>query len=174
VSERNDATRPRYVALLRAISNVGMQSFRRALEELGFADVESYGMSGNLLFNAKESDKTLLERRIATRFRTVVIVRRRSDLTTIVAQDPYRSTILFLASAPTAARRQAFFRLDFDPPRPVLRGRTLYFVHPSRLRGKRTPLDFERMLGCEGTARSARVVIKLLARMRGADERLPL
>lgn len=60
-------SRPRYVALLRAITNVPMKPFRRALEELGFTDVESYATSGNLLFNARASDPAALERRIAAR-----------------------------------------------------------------------------------------------------------
>jgi uncharacterized protein (DUF1697 family) len=42
----------RYVAILRAITYVPMKPFRRALEELGFTDVESHATSGNLLFNA--------------------------------------------------------------------------------------------------------------------------
>jgi Protein of unknown function (DUF1697) len=63
-------SRPRYVALLRAITNVPMKPFRRALEELGFTDVESYATSGNLLFNARASDPAALERRIAARVGT--------------------------------------------------------------------------------------------------------
>jgi uncharacterized protein (DUF1697 family) len=159
----------RYVVLLRAISNVGMQPFRQALEELGFSDVESYGMSGNLLFNADRSDTAALERCIAARLGAAAFVRTRPELARVVAQDPFRgrpgASVLFLARPPAAARRRAFLRLDFEAPRPVLRGRTLCFVHPARLLGKRTPFDFERALGVEGTARSARVVGQLLARM---------
>ena len=55
----------RYVALLRAISNVAMQPFRQAMEELGFTDVASYGMSGNLLFNVDGSDIASIERSIS-------------------------------------------------------------------------------------------------------------
>jgi uncharacterized protein (DUF1697 family) len=156
------------VALLRAISNVGMQSFRDGMEELGFTDVESYGMSGNLLFNADRSDTASLERRIAARLGAAALVRTRPALARIVAQDPFGSSILFLARAPASARRQAFLRLDFEAPRPVLRGKTVYFVYPARLREKRTPLDFERTLDVQGTARSARVVGQLLARISEA------
>lgn len=155
----------RYIALLRAITNVEMKSFRVRMEELGFAHVQSYGTSGNLLFNADQSDRAALERRIAARFGTAAMVRTRRELAEIVAQDPYTSDILFLANAPTPAHRRTFLRLDFETPRPVLRGKTLYFAHPARLRGKRTPFEFERALGVQGTARSARVVRELLARM---------
>jgi hypothetical protein len=70
---------------------------------------------------------------------------------------------MFLARAPTAARRRAFLALDFEEPRPVLRGRTLYYVYPARRRGRRSPFDLERALGVPGTFRTARVVGRLLA-----------
>ena len=43
---------PRLVVLLRAISNVAMQQYRKRMEALGFSDVESVGMSGNLIFSS--------------------------------------------------------------------------------------------------------------------------
>jgi uncharacterized protein (DUF1697 family) len=162
--------RLRYVALLRAISNVGMQPFRQAIEELGFTAVESYGTSGNLLFSADRSDTRALERRITARLGAVAFVRSCPELARVAAHHPFRgrsgASVFFLARPPTA-RRQAFLRLGFEGPRPVLRGRTIFFVHTARLRGTRTPLDFERALGVQGTARSARVVEQLLGRMLG-------
>jgi uncharacterized protein (DUF1697 family) len=155
----------RYVALLRAISNVSMTSFRKQMEELGFTDVESYGMSGNLLFNAKAKDKKSLEQRITAQFETPAIVRTASQLARVIAQDPFGSTILFLTRSPTAAKRKALIELDFDSPKPVLHGKTVYFENPARLRGKRSSFDFEGALGVLGTARSARVVRQILARM---------
>src|SRR5688572_18398314 len=134
----------RYVALLRAITNVGMQPFREALEELGFTDVASYGMSGNLIFTTDRSDRATLERRIAARLGAATFVRTRAELERVVGQDPFRgqpgASVMFLARPPTAARRRALLRLDFAASRPVLHGSTLFFVHPARLRGKRTPL----------------------------------
>ena len=140
--------RRRYVVLLRAISNVGMQSFRDAMTRLGFRDVESYGMSGNLLFTADRPDTATLERRIAAEFGTAAFVRTRPELAKIVADDPYGSTIVFLAKAPTPTRRRAFLHLDFETPRPVLRGRTLFYVYPGTLRGKRTPTRFRARPRC--------------------------
>lgn len=157
-----------YVALLRAIAHVGMQSFRAGMEELGYPEVESYGMSGNLLFNAVDSDIPEHERRITAKFGTPAIVRTRVDLARVVAQIPFESDVLFLAQAPTAARRRAFLGLAFEAPQPVLRGKTVFFVHPARLPGKRSPFNFEEALGM-GTARSARVVRQILGRMSGTE-----
>lgn len=154
-----------YVALLRAISNVRMQPFCESMEELGFSEVESFGMSGNFLFNSDNPDTEALERRIEAKFNTAAFVRTRRQLGRIVAGDPYGSNILFLMKPPTATRRRAFLKLEFEGPKPVLRGKTIYFVHPSRLSGKRTPTDFEVFFGLQGTVRSAQVVVKLLERM---------
>jgi len=159
-----------YVALLRAISHVEMKPFREAMEKLGFTDVESYGMSGNIIFNAKRSSLESLEGRIANQFGTDAFVRTSRELARIVSEDPFGSTVIFLARTPTAAKKRAFLQLDFEPPRPVLRGKTIYFVPPARLQGKHTPFDFERALGVLGTARSSKVVRQILARMSKADK----
>lgn len=159
-------TQQRYVALLRAISNVSMHTFRQAMEELGFTAVESVGMSGNLIFTfAENANITAYERRITARFGTLAVVRTHADLARIAAQDPFGSSLLFLARPPTAARRHALSQLDFEASRPILCGKMVYFVYPARLRGKRTPFDFERALGVQGTARSARVVQQMLMRL---------
>jgi uncharacterized protein (DUF1697 family) len=144
-----------------------MQPFRDAMEEMGFTDVESYGMSGNLLFDAPTSDARALERRIAERFGTDAFVRTRTEMAGVVARDPLGEIVMFLARPPTAAKRRAFVDLDVEDPRPVLRGRTLFFSYPLLLRGRRTPLDIEHALGVRGTFRTSRVVRALLARMSG-------
>ena len=155
-----------YVALLRAISNVSMEPFRAAMIDLGFADVSSFGMSGNLLFNTSGWEVDELEAVIRARFGTPAIVRTLADMQRIVAEDPCEDSVLFLARAPSDQRRQDFLALDFDEPRPVLRGRTVYFVHPAHVHGKRATFDFEAALGM-GTARSARVVKRIAEVMGG-------
>jgi uncharacterized protein (DUF1697 family) len=156
----------RFVALLRAISNVSMKPFRKKMEDLEFKDVESYGMSGNLLFNTKRTDVSTLERLISEQFGTPVMVGTSLQLTKVIANDPFGSSILFLTRAPTAAKRRTFHQLDFDSPRPVIEGKTVYFVNPAHLKGKRASFDFEGALGVLGTARSAQVVRRILALMK--------
>lgn len=159
----------RYVALLRAIANVSMAPFRQAMEEMGFSEVESLGMSGNLLFDADETDVAAIERLIADRFRTPAIVRTRIELKRAAGQNPFGrrdgACVLFLAKAPAVARRRAFQAIDFEDPSPLLVGRTVFFVHPTRLMGRRSPFDFERALDLKGTARSARIVEQLVERL---------
>ena len=163
-------SRRRYVALLRAISNLPMQPFRDAMQDMGFTDVESYGMSGNLLFDASPAEARALERRIGKRFGTDAFVRTRAEIARVVANDPLDAIVMFLERPPTAAMKRAFLGLDMQGPRPVLTGRTLYFSYPLLLRGRRTSLDVEVALGVRGTFRTSRVVSTLLARM---SERTP-
>jgi hypothetical protein len=171
-----------YIVLLRAIAHTPMEPFRRGMEELGYANVESFGMSGNLTFDAAGADApvetryiaSLLERRIAERFGTDAFVRTPAEMARVVTAHPFGgaagASVMFLARAPSAARRQALISLEFDGPTPLLRGRSIHFVHPATARGTRGPLDFERLLGVRGTARSMGVVHRLTVRLtaRGA------
>jgi hypothetical protein len=93
-----------------------------------------------------------------------------SQLARVIAQDPFSSAIIFLTRTPTASRRSAFLELDFESPHPIIHGKTVYFVQPARLKGKRASFDFERALGVQGTARSAQVVRQLLSRMSISTE----
>jgi uncharacterized protein (DUF1697 family) len=158
-----------FVALLRGISNVSMEPFRRGLEELGLADVETYGGTGNLIFNAPGHEPAALEEAIAARFGTDAFVRRRADIARISAEDPFAgrpgAAVLFLAHPVGAAARRAFQAVAFDGEPPILRGRAVYLVDPVRERGKRSTFDFERTLGVRATARSSRVVARIVARM---------
>jgi hypothetical protein len=117
------------------------------------------------LFEATDGDTRTLERKIGTRFGTDAFVRTHAEMKRAVSQDPLAGIVMFLDRPPPAARRRAFLGLDVQNPRPVLRGRTLYFSYPLLLRGRRTPLDVEVALGVLGTFRTSRVVAALLARM---------
>ena len=167
----------RYVALLRAIANTPMAPFRDAMTDLGFTEVESFGMSGNLIFAADGRAAGEFELQIAARFGTDAFVRTAAEMARTAADHPFRdqagASVLFLASAPTAAGKRALQETAFAGSRPLLKGRTLHFTYPSTLAGRRGPVDFERLLGVRGTARSARVVEQLAARMRGAQSKRP-
>jgi uncharacterized protein (DUF1697 family) len=159
-------SRRRYVALLRAITNVPMKPFRDAMQELGFTDVGSYATSGNLLFDAQTTDAGSLERTIARRLGTDAFVRTRAEMARVVAQDPSHGFVMFLEHAPSPIKKRAFLALDFGEQHPVLlRGKTLYFSYPLLLRGRRTPFDVEDALGVRGTFRTSRVAAILLDRL---------
>jgi len=89
----------RYFAFLRAI-NVGghtvkMEALRRNFEELGFAGVETFIASGNVIFETGNGPVTELENRIEAGlaetlgFKPVVFLRTLPELTQIVACQPF-------------------------------------------------------------------------------------
>jgi hypothetical protein len=159
----------RYVALLRAIAHVPMLPLRDSLAELGLTEVESHGMSGNLMFSASEGGAAELETRIGKRLETAAIIRTRSQLAKVVKANPFAgrtgASIYFLARPPSAAKRKEFATLDFEDPAPVLSGKTVFIVHPTRLKGRKGIFDFEKFLGVPATGRTARIVERVLALM---------
>jgi hypothetical protein len=122
----------RYVALLRAIAHVPMLPLRDSLAELGLSDVESHGMSGNLMFSVAAGSAAELEARIGKRLATAAIIRTASQLAKVVKANPFAgrsgASIYFLAKPPSAAKRKAFAALDFEDPPPVLSGKTVFIV----------------------------------------------
>src|SRR6267142_2212313 len=67
---------PKYVAFLRAI-NVGghvvkMDQLRSSFTELGFANVETFIASGNVIFDSKSKNTQALERKIEKHLQAVL------------------------------------------------------------------------------------------------------
>jgi uncharacterized protein (DUF1697 family) len=113
----------KYVALLRGI-NVGgknlikMTALKACFETLGFQNVRTYIQSGNVLFNAAESDQTWLTDRIeealskAFNYNSRVVVRSDEEMKAIVDHAPkdfgrvpntYRYNVIFLKEPLTSA-----------------------------------------------------------------------
>lgn len=94
----------RYVALLRAI-NVGghtvkMDALRKHFARMGFADVETFIASGNVLFDAKDDDPAALEERIAHElekslgYAVATFLRTGPDLAAIVRHRPFDPAVI--------------------------------------------------------------------------------
>lgn len=92
----------RYVAFLRAINAgqgraITMETLRRHLQPLGFADVTTFISSGNVLFSASGSSRTL-ENRIETRLRKTMkaevpaFLRTEAELARIAVYQPFLLT----------------------------------------------------------------------------------
>jgi uncharacterized protein (DUF1697 family) len=157
-------------AFLRGISNVPMQPFRTAFERLGFTEVETFGASGNVLFCANETDASALESRVGETVGAEAFVRRREELATIVAHNPYadvKGASVFLAKHLIGqSQAESLFAGGFEGDPPVISGANVYFVHPTRRPGVTGVVDFERALGVRGTMRSARVIARVLGMMQ--------
>src|SRR4051794_37902161 len=91
----------RYIAFLRAI-NVGghtvkMEALRNHFEALGFANVSTFIASGNVIFDAPESDPRAIDRQIETRLReelgypVATFVRTAAELAVIADYAPFEA-----------------------------------------------------------------------------------
>ena len=94
----------RYVALLRAI-NVGghtvkMDVLRKHFARMGFANVETFIASGNVIFDASEDEPAALEERIAYElenslgYAVATFLRTGAELAAIVRHRPFEPTVI--------------------------------------------------------------------------------
>ena len=121
---------PRYVAFLRAV-NVGgrvvkMDVLRKAFESLGFARVETFIASGNVIFETRSTSPAALEKRIEgcllekLGYRVDTFIRSEAEVRDIAAYDPFQGRTLegaatfvsLLAARPSAAARRAIDALQ--------------------------------------------------------------
>ena len=181
-------TGSRYVALLRAI-NVGghivkMDALRKHFTKLGFANVETFIASGNVLFDAPGAKPRELEERIAFELERILgypvatFVRSPGELASIVRHEPFDRQIFdidehplyvgFLAAKPTAEaiRKVAGMRSPVDELH--VHGRELYWGCRTRFSDSEiTGALLERTVGTSMTIRNVTTVRKLAAKVGG-------
>lgn len=171
-----------YVALIRAVnvgghSTVKMSDVRKRFEALGLNDVASYIQSGNVIFSSGEEDPLLFARKIETEMsgltgrKITVFVLSPKELKEAAASNPFdparrdreqRCHLMFLSAAPPQARRKMLMAMQGKEYRFHIRGKVLYFAYSRKYDGIRRMIDFEKVLGVSGTARSWNVVDKLI------------
>lgn len=172
----------RYIALLRGV-NVGgntiirMADLRTLVESLGFTGVATYIQTGNVLFSAAETDRRRLARRLEERLAPVagravqVFVFSPAELKAAAAHNPFepqrrageqRCHLMFLSAQPDPGRWEALKALQGEEYRFHLHGSVLYYAYGTEYAGHRRNIDFEKVLGVSGTARSWNVVDRLI------------
>lgn len=172
----------RYVAFLRGI-NVGghgvitMAELRTLFASFGVGEVSTYIQSGNVLFSDTERDRRRLTRRLedglaeALDRPVTVFVLTRDELQEAAAHNPFdpaahaatrQCHLVFLSAEPDAAHRDALMEAQGNEYRFHVRGRVLYMAYDRALGGRRRNVDFERLLGVRATARTWKVVDRLI------------
>jgi uncharacterized protein (DUF1697 family) len=173
----------RYVALIRAI-NVGghsiirMAALSKLFESLGFEDVITYIQTGNVVFSSTNSDAKRMAAQIEealeaeTGHSTTVFVLKPAELRRTAANNPFdperrdaewRCHLLFLAERPTTRAVAGLMEVEGDDYRFHVKGKVLYYAYPRRVEGKvRRTVNFEKILGTTGTARTWKVVDRLV------------
>jgi len=171
------------ISMLRGV-NVGghnkikMEALRALYESLGLLDVQTYVVSGNVVFRTKTQSLTALAKRIESAiernfgFRPRVILRTTSELKDAVARNPFRARrgiepnkllVMFLESHPAAEALEQVLKIKADPEEMHIHGREVYIYFPNGMaRPKLSWVTVEKKLKIAGTGRNLNSVTKLL------------
>jgi uncharacterized protein (DUF1697 family) len=175
----------KYVALLRAI-NVGghtvrMDHLRSLFAAMGFANVETFIASGNVIFDSKSGNPKALERKIEKHLRETLgyevatFVRATSELKAVAAYKPFTDSELdkeghalyvgFVADSPSDQAKQKLlsYRSEIDDLH--VEGREIYWLCRTRMGdSKFSGAMLEKTLGIRATFRNSTTVRKIAAK----------
>ena len=176
----------RYVALLRAINvgghSVKMEVLRKHFGRMGFANVETFIASGNVIFDAEDAAPAALEERIAVElekrlgYPVATFLRTPAELAAVVRHQPFDAAVIdpeqhalyvgFLARTPAAdtARKIVALRTPMDEFH--VHRRELYWGCRGRLSDSAVSgAVLERTIAMPMTMRNVTTVRKLAAKL---------
>jgi len=178
----------KYVALLRGINVSGqkiikMDALRASLNKLGYANIQTYIQSGNVIFETEEGDKEVLESQIhqnildTFEFDVPVIVRSRTDWEETFANNLYvndrqeeitKLYVVLLSKEPAADHFEELKTFHQGSEEFVKHGLNLYLLYPNGAGKSRFDLKvIERKLKVKGTARNWKTTTKLMEMLNG-------
>ena len=174
---------PKFIAFLRAI-NVGghvvkMEQLRQLFVAMGFAEVETFIASGNVIFESKSKDPAALQRQIETHlhksvgYEVATLVRTLDELDRIAKYRPFSEGELnaqgntlyvgFIADNPGKATSQKVEALANDVDDLKVTGREVYWLcRTSFSDSKISSALLERTLGTKATFRNINTIRRLL------------
>ncbi len=170
------------IAILRGI-NVGgkrkilMADLRAMLEKMNFSNVKTYIQSGNVIFDAAETNNLKLSASIAKAiteqfgFEVPVIVRTSEEWAKSVGQNPFYNKgadigqlhLTFLSEEPKPEEKEKTESYNYEPDKFVIQGKDVFIYcdgkyHKSKLGNN----FFEKKLKVNATTRNWKTVLKLL------------
>jgi uncharacterized protein (DUF1697 family) len=176
---------PKYVALLRAI-NVGghtvrMDHLRRLFEAMGFANVETFIASGNVIFESKSGNPKALDRKIEKHllvtlgYEVVTFVRTTSELQAVAAYKPFSDSELnkggnslyigFVSDSLGDQAKQKLLSYCGEADDLHVQGREIYWLCRTRMSdSKFSGALLEKVLGMRATFRNSTTVRKIAAK----------
>ena len=172
---------PRHVAFLRAI-NVGghtvtMERLRAVFEAQGFANVETFIASGNVVFDTRAAAGPKLEARIGAALRQALgyevatFLRSPAEVAAIAAHEPFERpgaalNVAFVHQLPDAAAKRRVLALRTELDDFIVRGREIWWRCAVRQsESKRSNAAIEKALGAPSTVRGVNTVRKLAAKL---------
>jgi uncharacterized protein (DUF1697 family) len=176
---------PKYVAFLRAI-NVGghivrMEQLRSLFEALGFAKVETFIASGNVLFETRWKNMKALEQKIeaclqkALGYEVRTFIRSASEVAAVANYVPFKiskqeaeSSVLyvaFLEDIPAAEAQQKLAPYINETDDLKVFGRELYWLCRTNMRESQfSGARLEKILGMKCTLRNSTTVQRLASK----------
>ena len=176
---------PRYIAFLRAI-NVGghvvrMERLRLLFEELGFARVETFIASGNVVFESSSTDAAALEAKIGHHLQTalgyevVTFLRTDAEVCRIAQYKAFPKAelraagntlyIAFVPAKPAASAQAKLKEWESEIDVFDFHAREIYWlVRGARRESKLTGARLEKAIGMPATVRNVNTVARLAAK----------
>jgi uncharacterized protein (DUF1697 family) len=176
---------PKYVAFLRAI-NVGghtvkMEVLRRLFEDLGFANVETFIASGNVIFDSPSKSTEALEKKVEKYlqarlgYEVATFIRSIAEVAAIAAYRPFPDAepsaegnalyIGFLADEPADAAQQKLLSLKTEVDDFQVSGREFYWLCRKKIsESEITGALLAKTLKMQATLRNATTVRKIAAK----------
>lgn len=173
----------KYIAFLRAI-NVGghtvkMDRLRELFEALGFANVETFIASGNVIFETKEKNTASLEKKIAdhlekslgygvdTFLRTVQEVAEIEKLCPFKAERKEDNVyVAFMHETPGAAEKSALMALKNKSNEFAILGREVYWLRLNKDDSIFLKTSLEKVLKVSATTRNMTTVRKIMEKYK--------
>lgn len=173
----------RYVAFLRAI-NVGghtvkMDHLRGLFESLGFAEVETFIASGNVIFEMKEKDAAKLEKQIASHLEADLgygvdtFVRTIQETAEIERRNPFQPKnkddsvyVAFLHEPLNAGRQSALMAVKNKMNDFAVIGREIYWLRLNRDDSIFLKSSLEKILKVSTTVRNMTSIHKLVEKYK--------
>ncbi len=170
---------PRYAAMLRGINlgshkRISMAVLRRLFEDLGATNVQTYVVSGNVVFDSPPGSRSELARKIRDRIHAdlghdvAIVLRTGAEMADVAAIRPFGSAhdshlyVTFLAETPDAAKVRAVAEASFGSQEVEIRGSEAYLHFPNGYgRSKLNNEALEKKLGVAATTRNWRTVTAL-------------
>lgn len=172
-----------YIALLRGINVSGQKKIKMAdlrvlMGNLGYAEVQTYIQSGNIVFKTEPEQVEILAEKIKAGIQAEygwevpVLVMQAADIQSAIAGYPWTDKgdrtpeqiyLTFLENAPEPERVAALDQSAYSPEEFVLSNKVIYFFSPNGYgRAKMNNNFFEKKLKVRATTRNWRSTNKLL------------
>lgn len=168
----------KYIAFLRAI-NVGshtvkMADLKKIFERIGFENVETFIASGNVIFDARKTAASTLEKKIekaleaALGYEVKTFIRTVDELSKVDCS-PFNEEgtvyVGFLQEQPSAAAKKNVQAVKTEVDSFLIKGREVYWLAKAGL-GKSlfSGAKLEKLLGMPTTLRNTNTVERLLAK----------